>query len=126
MTNSKMNLASRVLLGVLTLVILAFTIPAYVDTANNPALAYLSGANAGLGGVAGAFLGRQITLALIAAYGVIKPNKQTLMIGGFAIAAFNLHDAFMLFAFGSGGAGAIAGVVLGVLGLAVMYLASKE
>ena len=75
---------------------------------------------ASLGSVAGAFLGRQVGLALIALYGAIRGTAQPMLIGAFAIAFFNLHDAVLLSVFGSGGPGAIAGLVLGVLALVVM------
>jgi len=46
-------------LALLALVMLAFTLPAYLDTSNNPGLANLTGEAASLGSVAGAFLAAQ-------------------------------------------------------------------
>jgi len=125
MTPSKSPLWARLALGVLALIIAAFTLPAYLDTSSNPALAMLSSETASLGSVAGAFLGRQLSLALIAAYGAIMGSKQPMLIGAFAIAFFNLHDAVLLSVFGAGGAGAIAGVVLGLAALAVFWQALR-
>ncbi|SHH14487.1 hypothetical protein SAMN05444003_2170 [Cognatiyoonia sediminum] len=56
----KQPLWQRALLGVLALILLVFTVPAYIDTANNPGLANLNGEVASLGSVAGAFLARQL------------------------------------------------------------------
>ena len=110
----------RIGLALLAAIILVFTLPAYANPLSNPGLANLSGDPASLGSVAGAFLGRQLTLALIAVYGVVKGTREPMFIGAFAIAAFNLHDAVMIFGFGAGGAGAIAGLVIGAIGVAIM------
>jgi hypothetical protein len=120
------NRLPRIGLALLAVIILAFTLPAYANPLSNPGLASLSGDPATLGSVAGAFLGRQLTLALIAVYGVIKGTKEPMLIGAFAIAAFNLHDAVMIFAFGAAGAGAIAGLVLGVIAIAIMAAVLRQ
>lgn len=122
----KHGLVVRGLLAILALVMLAFTLSAYLNTANNPALANLSGDTASLGSVAGAFLGRQLSLSLIALYGAIRGTTQPLLIGAFAIAFLNLHDAVFLSAFGTMGPGAIAGLILGSLALLVIVLTSRE
>lgn len=116
----------RGLLAFLALVMLVFTLPAYMDTSNNPALANLSGETASLGSVAGAFLARQLGLALVALYGAIKGTTQPLLIGAFGIAFLNLHDAVFLTSFGNFGAGAVAGCVLGVLAVVVMVLTLRK
>jgi hypothetical protein len=116
----------RGLLGLLAVVMLLFTLPAYLNTSANPGLANLTGEAASLGSVAGAFLARQLGLALIALYGALKGTTQPVLIGAFAMAFLNLHDAVFLFAFGSGGPGAIAGLALGGLALIVMALAWRE
>ena len=121
MAQQKHALWTRILLALLALVIFAFSLPAYMDPSANPALARLSPENASLGSVAGAFLGRQVGLALIALYGAIRGTTQPMLIGAFAIGFFNLHDAFFLGTFGAGGPGAIAGIILGLLALAVMF-----
>ena len=69
MSQVKHGLIARSLLGLLALVMLAFTLPAYSDTSNNPALANLSDETASLGSVAGAFLAPQLALALSALHG---------------------------------------------------------
>lgn len=126
MTQQKHGIVVRALLGLLALVMLLFTLPAYIDTANNPGLANLNGEVASLGSVAGAFLARQLGLALIAFYGAVKGTTQPVLIGAFAIAFLNLHDAVFLSAFGTFGPGAIAGVVLGLLAIVVMILTRRE
>ena len=125
MNETKQPMWVRVLLGLLALVLLAFTLPAYANTANNPGLANLSGEVATLGSVAGAFLARQLGLTLIALYGAIKGTTQPVLIGAFAVAFFNLHDAVFLTLFGAGGAGSIAGVILGALGILIMNVVSR-
>ena len=126
MTKQKHGIVVRGLLGILAVVMLVFTLPAYMDTSTNPGLANLSGEVASLGSVAGAFLGRQLGLALIALYGAVHGATQPVLIGAFAIAFLNLHDAVFLSAFGNIGPGAIAGLVLGVLAVLVMLLARRE
>lgn len=113
----------RALLALLAAVLLFFTLPAYLDTANNPGLATLSGEVASLGSVAGAFLARQLGIALIALYGAINGRFQPVLIGAFGVAFFNLHDAVFLSVMGSGGAGAVAGLVLGAVALLIMGVA---
>ena len=126
MTKQKHGIIVRGLLGLLAFVMLLFTLPAYMDTSNNPGLANLSGEAASLGSVAGAFLARQLGLALIALYGAVKGTTQPVLIGAFGIAFLNLHDAVFLSAFGTIGPGAIAGLVLGVLAVVVMFLMRRE
>ena len=111
------------LLGLIAVVMLLFTLPAYLNTSANPGLANLTGEAASLGSVAGAFLARQLGLALIALYGALNGTTRPVMIGAFAIAFLNLHDAVFLSAFGNVGPGAIAGLVLGGLAVVVMVLA---
>ena len=117
---------TRGLLGLVALVILVFTLPAYMNPANNPALAQLSPETGSLGSIAGAFLARQLGIALIGVYGVVKGTTQPMLIGAFGLAFFNLHDAVFLTLFGSGGPGAIAGLVLGGAALAVMLVVSRK
>lgn len=112
----------RGLLGLLALVMLVFTLPAYMDPSSNPGLANLSGEAATIGSVAGAFLARQLGLALIALYGALRGSTEALMIGAFGIAFLNLHDAVFLTVFGTFGVGAIAGLILGGLGVLVMVM----
>ena len=123
LTETKHGIVVRGLLGLLAAVMLLFTLPAYLDTSSNPGLANLSGETASLGSVAGAFLARQLGLALIALYGAVKGTTQPILIGAFGMAFLNLHDAVFLSAFGNIGPGAIAGLILGVLALVVMALA---
>ncbi|MEO1638053.1 MAG: hypothetical protein AAFU41_02240 [Pseudomonadota bacterium] len=122
MAQEKHGYVVRGLLGLLAVVMLLFTLPAYLNTSANPGLANLTGEAASLGSVAGAFLARQLGLALIALYGALNGTTQPVMIGAFAMAFLNLHDAVFLSAFGNVGPGAIAGLVLGGLAVVVMVL----
>ncbi len=126
MTQKKHGVVVRGLLGLLSGVMLVFTVPAYGTPSANPALANLAGEAASLGSVAGAFLARQMGLSLIALFGALHGATLPVMIGAFAIAFLNLHDAVFLSVFGTMGPGAIAGLVLGALALIVMGLAWRE
>jgi len=122
----KQPLWQRALLGVLAFILLVFTVPAYINTANNPGLANLSGEVSSLGSVAGAFLARQLALVLIAIYGALNGTKQPVMIGAFGIGFFNLHDAVFLSLLGEGDAGAITGLVIGGLAFVVLITAARK
>lgn len=122
MLQEKRGLVVRGLLALLALVMLAFTVPAHLKPASNPALATLSGDAASLGSVAGAFPARQLGPSLIALYGAVNGTTQPVMIGAFGMAFLNLHDAIFLSAFGSVGPGVIAGLILGGLAVLVMVL----
>ena len=122
MVQEKHGYVVRGLLGLVAVAMLLFTMPAYLNTSANPGLANLTGEAASLGSVAGAFLARQLGLALIALYGALNGTTQPVLIGAFAMAFLNLHDAVFLSAFGNVGPGAIAGLVLGGLAVVVMVL----
>lgn len=122
MAQEKHGYVVRGLLGLLAVVMLLFTLPAYLNTSANPGLANLTGEAASLGSVGGAFLARQLGLALIALYGALNGTTQAVLIGAFAMAFLNLHDAVFLSTFGNVGPGAIAGLVLGGLAVVVMVL----
>ena len=95
-TSSKAFMASRILLGVLAVVMAIFTLPAYLTPTDNPGLSALSGEALSLGSTAGAFLGRQLTLIIIALIGVVSGHRLLLAIGGFGIAFMNGHDALLM------------------------------
>lgn len=122
MAHAKHGYVVRGLLGLLSVVMLIFTLPAYINTSANPGLANLTGEAASLGSVAGAFLARQLAISLIALYGALKGTTQPVLIGAFAMAFLNLHDAVFLSAFGNLGLGSIAGLILGGLAVFVMVL----
>ena len=119
-------LIPRIILGVLALLILGTTLPAYLDTSANPGLAALTGEAATLGSVAGLFLGRQLTIALIAVYGAVRGTREPMLIGAFGIVFFNLHDAFFLMMAGTSMVGAVAGLVLALAASVVIVLTWRK
>ncbi|KAF0115819.1 MAG: hypothetical protein FD150_843 [Rhodobacteraceae bacterium] len=121
MNDVKVARWARILLGLLTLVVLGFTLSAYPKPTMNPGLAALTGEVAGLGSVAGGFLGRQLGLALIAAAGAALGSRLAMLFGSFALLFFNLHDAVLMSLAGAGGIGAISGLILAVLAGVVFF-----
>ena len=119
-------LIARIILGVLALLNLGTTLPAYLDTSANPGLAVLTGEAATLGSVAGLFLGRQLTIALIAAYGAIRGTREPMLFGAFGLVFFNLDDAFFLTMAGTSVVGAVAGLVLAIAAGVVMLLTWRK
>lgn len=95
-TNSKQLLAARIILALLAITMAAFTLPAYLDPTSNPGLNALSGESISLGSTAGAFLGRQLTLIIIALIGAISGQRLLVAIGGFGIGFMNGHDAIFM------------------------------
>ncbi len=73
MTLNKNYLLPRILIGLMGLVMLAATIPAYGNPTSNPGLINLVDPALSLGETAGAFLGRQLTVILIALIGAATP-----------------------------------------------------
>ena len=121
MQTTRHALWTRLTLGMLAAIILVFTLPAYLDPSKNPALAALSGEAASLGSVAGAFLGRQLTIALIALFGAVRGTTQPMLIGTFGMAFFNLHDAVFIAATRGLMPGAIFGMILGMISLVALW-----
>ena len=115
----KMKIA-RSLLALLGLVMLAFTLPAYGNPTSNPGLTALSGDALSLGMTAGAFLGRQLTLILIALIGAALGGRHLVAIGGFAMAFMNGHDAIFMGFMGGDPATAGAGAAFAVLAVGSM------
>ena len=126
MTTQKHTLWIRGALGFLATVVLLFTLPAYMNPASNPGLKILSGEAASIGSVAGLFLGRQLTIALIAVYGAIRGTTEPVLIGAFGILAFNLHDAVLLTAYNGLKSGAMIGLVFALLAAAIMWAALPQ
>ncbi len=114
---------ARGLLALLGVVMGVFTIPAYTDPTSNPGLVDLAGDALSLGSTAGAFLGRQLTIILIALLGAMFGQRLLVAMGGFGMAFLNGHDAVFMGFWGGDPATAGAGAVFAVLGLVVVILA---
>lgn len=116
---------SRLLIGLMALVMLAATVPAYVSPTSNPGLINLSGAALSLGETAGAFLGRQMTVIIIALIGAFTGLRHLVMIGGFGMMFMNGHDAIFMGLLGGADmrVAAIAGLVFAALGAVAIILA---
>lgn len=117
MTMNKDYLLPRILIGLMALVMLAATIPAYGNPTSNPGLINLTGPALSLGETAGAFLGRQLTVILIALIGAVTGLRHLVMIGGFGMAFMNGHDAILMGLVGGADmqVAAIAGLVFALL-----------
>lgn len=119
---------SRLLIVLMALVMLAATIPAYGNPTSNPGLINLSGAALSLGETAGAFLGRQMTVILIALIGAVTGLRHLVMIGGFGMMIMNGHDAILMGTMGGPDMriAAIAGLVFAILGAVAIYLVWRK
>lgn len=115
-------LLPRIMIGVLALVMLAFTLPAYPNPVSNPGLADLTGPALSLGSTAGAFLGRQLTLILITLIGAVSGHRHLVMIGGFAMMFMNGHDAVFMGLMGGPADAAIAGLLFAVIAAIATFL----
>lgn len=123
---NKQYLLPRILIGVLALVMLAFTLPAYPNPISNPGLADLTGPALSLGATAGAFLGRQLTLILIALIGAFVGQRHLVMIGGFAMMFMNGHDAIFMGLMGGPAEAAIAGLAFAVIAAVAIFLVWRK
>ena len=126
MTLNKHYLLSRILIGVLALVMAAFTLPAYPNPTSNPGLAELTGPALSLGGTAGAFLGRQLTLILIALIGAVVGQRHLVLIGGFAMMFMNGHDAIFIGLMGGPADAATAGLAFAVIAAIAIVLVWRK
>jgi len=111
------RLIARLILALVCLLMAALTIPAYLNPSLNPALATLTGEALSLGSAAGAFLGRQATILVLAAIGIGIARRDLLLAAAFVLGAINAHDAIFLFLFGSAESlgGALGGLVFAAL-----------
>lgn len=126
MTLIKDFLLPRILIGFLALVMLAFTLPAYLNPTSNPGLTQVTGDALSLGTTAGAFLGRQLTLIVIALIGVVIGQRHLVMIGGFAMAFMNGHDAVFMGLMGGPVDAAVAGLVFAVIAAVAIWLVWRK
>lgn len=124
MALNKDYLLPRILIGLMGLVMLGATIPAYANPTSNPGLINLVDPALSLGETAGAFLGRQLTVILVALIGAVTGLRHLVMIGGFGMAFMNGHDAIFMGLVGGPDfrVAAIAGLVFAVLGLLSIVL----
>ncbi|MEO0357853.1 MAG: hypothetical protein AAF386_06090 [Pseudomonadota bacterium] len=122
MSLSKNYLLPRILIGAMALIMAAATLPAYMNPTSNPGLTQLTGDALSLGQTAGAFLGRQLTLIIIALIGAFVGQRQLVMIGGFAMMFMNGHDAIFMGLMGGPAVAAIAGLVFAVIAAVAIYL----
>ena len=126
MTFNKQYLLARILIGLLAVVMTAFTLPADSNPISNPGLAELTGPALSLGGTAGAFLGRQMTLILIALIGAVVGQRHLVMIGGFAMMFMNGHDAIFMGLMGGPAEAAIAGLVFAIIAAIAILLVWRK
>ena len=118
----------RILIGLMGLIMLAATLPAYFNPTSNPGLINLVDPALSLGETAGAFLGRQMTVILIALIGAVTGLRHLVMIGGFGMAFMNGHDALFMGLMGGSDfrVAAIAGLVFAILGVLAVFLTWRK
>lgn len=116
----------RVLIGVMALIMAAATLPAYFNPTMNPGLTELTGPALTLGNTAGAFLGRQLTLILIALIGAYVGQRNLVMMGGFALMFMNGHDAIFMGLMGGPAVPAIAGLVFAIIAAVAILLVWRK
>jgi hypothetical protein len=126
MKSNKPYLLPRVLIGVMALIMAAATIPSYINPTMNPGLTTLTGDALSLGQTAGAFLGRQLTLIIIALIGAFVGQRHLVMIGGFAMMFMNGHDAIFMGLMGGPQVAAIAGLVFAVIAAIAIFLVWRK
>ena len=128
MSINKNHMLPRVLIGLMGLVMLAATLPAYFNPTMNPGLINLVDPALSLGETAGAFLGRQLTVILIALVGAYTGLRHLVIIGGFGMAFMNGHDAIFMGLAGGPDfqVAAIAGLAFAVLGAVSVYLVWRK
>lgn len=126
MSNKKKFLVSRVLIGLMALAMAAATIPAYTNPNLNPGLASLTGPALSLGETAGAFLGRQLTLIIIALIGAVVGHRLLVIIGAFGLLFMNGHDAIFMGLMGGPTAAAIGGLVFAMLSAVAIFLVMRQ
>lgn len=128
MTINKDYFLPRILIGLMGLTMLVATIPAYGNPTSNPGLINLVDPAVSLGETAGAFLGRQLTVILIALIGVITGIRHLVMIGGFGMAFMNGHDAIFMGMIGGPElrVAGIAGLVFAILGVIAIVLVWRK
>ncbi len=119
------HITARLILGLAALLMAALTVPAYFNPSINPALASLPTEFQALGSTAGLFLGRQLTLILIALYAAAVGGRLPLLFGGFAMTFLNGHDAVLAVLFDGETAAAVAGAILALAGIVVLFLANR-
>ncbi|MEO0485872.1 MAG: hypothetical protein AAF092_08170 [Pseudomonadota bacterium] len=128
MALNKDYLIPRILIGLMGLVMLGATLPAYGNPTSNPGLINLVEPALSLGETAGAFLGRQLTVILIALIGAVTGRRHLVMIGGFGMAFMNGHDALLMGLLGGAEfrVAAIAGLVFSILGVLSIVLVWRK
>lgn len=125
---NKQYLVPRILIGLMALVMAAATIPAYGNPTSNPGLINLVDPALSLGETAGAFLGRQMTVILIALIGAVTGLRHLVMIGGFGMMFMNGHDAILMGLLGGPdfSVAATAGLVFATLGALSIFLVWRQ
>ena len=126
MSFNKQYLIPRVLIGLLGLAMAAATIPAYGNPTFNPGLVNLTGDALSLGDTAGAFLGRQLTLIIIALIGAVVGQRLLVLIGGFGMLFMNGHDAIFMGLSGGPAATAIGGLVFAIIAAIAIFLVWRK
>lgn len=127
MTNTAINkvaLWARILLGVMCLMILGLTVPAFFDPSVNPATATLPAEFATNGSIAGGFLARQFAIAVVGLYAAWKATPGMIMIAAGATGIWNLLEGIFQLSVG-GMEGGVAGLVFAAISAVLIWAAAR-
>ena len=125
-TMNKQYLLPRILIGVMALIMLAVTFPSYFNPNMNPGLAIVTGDAVSLGQAAGAFLGRQMTVIIIALIGAFVGHRHLVLIGAFGMMFMNGHDAIFMGTQGGPASAAIGGLVFAIIAAVAIVLVRRN
>lgn len=126
MTFNKQYLVPRILIGLMALAMAVATIPAYVNPTMNPGLSSVTGAALSLGETAGAFLGRQLTLIIIALLGATSGKRLLVIVGALGLMLMNGHDAIFMGLMGGPASAAMGGLAFAIISAIALFLVFRQ
>lgn len=117
---------ARILLGIMSLMVIGLTIPAFINPGANPALAELPPEFAVFASIGGGFLVRQLAIALIGLFSAIQGNPMAVGVSAAAFMIWNLLEAVFIFIGRGMGPGPVLGGLFAVLGAVIIWAAYSK